>query len=283
MPKVLTDEQVEQYRSRGYVCPIRALSEREAAAATDRIEAFEKDFGCEAQAKLVFQAWLPYRWMNDIIRHPRILDAVEDILGPNLLCWGGGFFEKNAHDPRYVSWHQDSYYYGLDPSETCTAWVAFTPSNLQSGCVRVLPGSHRGNRNLDFVNEPHKDNLLIRGQTIKNVDLDKTVPMILQPGEFSLHHEAIVHGSDPNNSDHRRIGLSIHYISPDVRRVGYNRDGSRPVASLVRGVDDCNYWQHADEPAGDFDASLLARMDRTRAEFFQRDREGAFADRPART
>ena len=99
----------------------------------------------------------------------------------------------------------------------------------------MLSGSHRGDKNLTFVNEPHKDNLLIRGQTIQNVDLAKTVPMILQAGEFSLHHEAIVHGSDPNNSEHRRIGLSLHYISPDVKRVGYNKNGGRPTASLVRG------------------------------------------------
>lgn len=283
MPKILTDEQVEQYRSEGYVYPMRALSAEEAAEATARVEQFEADYGCEAQEKLIFQAYMPFRWLNDIIRHPRILDAVEDILGPNLLCWGGGFFQKNAHDPRFVSWHQDSYYYGLDPSETCTAWLAFTPSTIESGCVRVLPGSHRGDKALEFVNEPHKDNLLIRGQTIKNLDLSKAAPIILQAGEFSLHHEAIVHGSDPNNSDHRRIGLSLHYISPDVKRVGYNGKGSRPTAALVRGVDTYNYWQHAEEPEGEFDADWLANMDRTRAEFFQRDREGEFADRPART
>jgi chlorinating enzyme len=283
MPKVLTDDQIDRYRSGGYVFPIRALSEQDAADATARIEEFEADYKCEAQEKLVFQACLPFRWMNDIIRHPRILDAVEDILGPNLLCWGGGFFQKNAHDPRFVSWHQDSYYYGLDPSETCTAWLAFTPSNLESGCVHVLPESHKGDNNLTFVNEPHKDNLLIRGQTIQNVDLEKTVPMVLRAGEFSLHHEAIVHGSDPNKSDHRRIGLSIHYISPDVKRVGYNKNETLPVASLVRGVDTHNHWRHAPEPVGDFDPEMLAMMDKSRAEFFQRGREGAFADKPART
>jgi non-heme Fe2+,alpha-ketoglutarate-dependent halogenase len=283
MPKILTNDQIEQYQSGGYVYPVRAMSERDAAAATAKIEEFEADYECEAQQKLVFQAYLPFRWMNEIIRHPRILDSVEDLLGPNLLCWGGGFFQKNAQDPRFVSWHQDSYYYGLDPSETCTAWLAFTPSNLDSGCVRVLPGSHKGDKNLTFVNEPHKDNLLIRGQTIQNVDLAKTVPMVLQAGEFSLHHEAIVHGSDPNNSGHRRIGLSIHYISPDVQRVGYNKKGGRPTASLVRGIDEYNHWSHAAEPAGDFDPEMLAMMDRTRAEFFQRGREGKFAGKPART
>ena len=130
MPKVLTNQQIERYKKNGYIFPVRALSEGDAADVTTKLEEFEEEYECEAQEKLVFQAYLPFRWMNNLIRHPRILDAVEDLLGPNLLCWGGGFFQKNGHDPRFVSWHQDSYYYGLDPSETCTAWLAFTPSNL---------------------------------------------------------------------------------------------------------------------------------------------------------
>ena len=283
MPKVLTNQQVERYKKNGYIFPVRALSEGDAADVTTKLEEFEEDYECEAQEKLVFQAYLPFRWMNNLIRHPRILDAVEDLLGPNLLCWGGGFFQKNGHDPRFVSWHQDSYYYGLDPSETCTAWLAFTPSNLESGCVRVMPGSHKGDKNLAFANEPHPDNLLIRGQTIKNVELEKTIPMVLKAGEFSLHHEAIVHGSDPNNSDQRRIGLSIHYISTDVKRIGYNNKGDLPTASLVRGFDNYNYWEHAAEPIGEFDGNFLDKMERTRAQFFQRGREGEFADKPART
>jgi len=282
MPKVLTPEQVDHYNTKGYLFPIRAMSEADATTATAKVEEFEAEYECEAQQRLVFKAHLPFRWLNDIVRHPGILDAVEDVLGPNLLCWGTGFFQKNARDPRFVSWHQDSYYYGLDPSETCTAWLAFTPSNLKSGCVRVIPGSHRGDKSLSFASEPDKDNLLIRGQTIKDVEVDKAVPMVLQPGEFSLHHEAIVHGSDPNNSDHRRIGLSIHYISPDVKRVGYNK-GDLPSASLVRGVDKLGNWAHEAEPAGEFDPEALETMDRMRAEFFQRGREGEFADKPART
>ena len=283
MAKILTDKQIKQYQTDGYVFPVRAMSSSETENITRKIEAFENEYECEAQQKLVFKAHLPFKWLNDIVRHPKILDAVEDLLGPDLLCWGAGFFQKNAHDPRFVSWHQDSYYYGLDPSETCTAWLAFTPSNLLSGCVRVLPGSHRGDQNLTFVNEPNTDNLLIRGQTIKDVDVDASIPMVLKPGEFSLHHEAIVHGSDPNNSDHRRIGLSIHYISPEVKRVGYNTDAARPSASLVRGEDRHGYWEHEGQPTEELDSEALNMMDQMRAEFFQRGREGEFADKPART
>ena len=282
MPKHLTEDQVEQYHRDGYVCPMRALNHDEAADVTRRLEDFETEHGVEAQTKLVFKPHLPFKWLNDLIRHPRILDAVEDVIGPNLLCWGTGFFQKNAQDPRFVSWHQDTYYYGLTPSETCTAWLAFTPSNLESGCVRVFPGSHRENPNLDFASEPHEHNLLPRGQTIKGLDTTRAKPMVLDAGEFSLHHESIVHGSDPNNSDRRRMGFSIHYISPDVRRAQYNIKGSRPGATLVRGVDELGHWEHEAAPADEFDPAAFDRLNVMRAEFFKRGRDGAFAAKPAR-
>ena len=278
MAKILTDEQIEQYRTQGYVFPVRAISEAEAAEATEKVEAFEAEHGCEAQSKLTFKCHLPFKWLNDLVRSPRILDAVEDVLGPNILCWGTGFFQKNARDPRFVSWHQDKFYYGLEPSETCTAWLAFTPSNLESGCVRVLPGTHLSSETLEFANEPHEHNLLQRGQTIKNLDLTPAVPMVLQAGEFSLHHEGIVHGSDPNNSDYRRIGLSIHYISPDVRRVGYNDGGSRPSASLVRGVDEHGHWEHEGIPGDEVAPGALEMLEKMRTEFFRRGREGRLAN-----
>ena len=127
--------------------PLRALSEASAGALRNRIEAFEKAQACEAQQALAFKAHLPFSWLSDVITNPIILDAVEDILGPNLLCWGSSFFQKNANDPRFVSWHQDTYYYGLEPPETLTVWLSITMhSNSESGCVRVVPGSHRNRK-----------------------------------------------------------------------------------------------------------------------------------------
>jgi len=274
MPKLLTDEQVEQYERDGYVHPFRALSESDAEALRDRIEAFEEDQGCEAPQALVFKAHLPFRWLSDIITHPRILDAVEDVLGPNLLCWGSSFFQKNAQDPRFVSWHQDTYYYGLEPPETLTAWLSITHSNLESGCVRVIPGSHRSREVVAFENVTHENNLLARGQTIAGVDEEAAVPMVLEPGEFSMHHEAVVHGSDPNRSDDRRIGLSIHYIPTHVQRVKYNRPGVKPRAALVRGVDEYGYWEHEALPVLDFDPARLEELETMRREFMSRNRDG---------
>lgn len=270
MPKLLSDAQVEQYHTKGYVYPFRALSAADAAATRRKIEAFEAQVGDEAQKFLSFKAHLPFKFLSDIIRHPRILDAVEDVLGPNLLCWGSSFFQKNAHDPRYISWHQDSYYYGMEPSNTCTAWLAITTSNIASGCVKVIPGSHL--QQVDFVNTPTENNLLPRGQTIVGVDESKAVCMQLQPGEFSIHHEAIIHNSEPNNSDDRRIGLSIHYIPTSTRMVKYVKDDQKPLAALVRGVDEFGYWNHEPVTEMDFDPAMFDQLMAMRRDFFARTR-----------
>jgi non-haem Fe2+, alpha-ketoglutarate-dependent halogenase len=270
MPKLLTDAQIEQYHSRGYVCPFRALDPAAAAAARREIEAFEATVGDEAQKFLSYKAHLPLRFLADIIRNPRILDAVEDVLGPNLLCWGSSFFQKNAHDPRFISWHQDSYYYGMEPSNTCTAWLAFSTSDEVSGSVRVIPGSHV--RQMEFVNTPTQHNLLGRGQTILGVDESKAVHMNLAPGEFSLHHEGIVHNSEPNRSDDRRIGLSIHYIPTSTRQVKYVAPGRKPLATLVRGVDEFSYWDPEPVTELDYDPAMLDKLMQMRREFLTRER-----------
>jgi len=270
MPKMLSDAQVEQYHRDGYVHPFRVVSTAEARNIRDRIEKFEADVGDEAQKFLSFKAHMPFKMLTDLVRHPRILDAVEDVLGPNLLCWGSSFFQKNAHDPRYISWHQDSYYYGLEPSNTCTAWVAISTSNIASGCVKVIPGSHT--TQFDFVNKPDPNNLLGRGQTILGVEEAKAVSMQLQPGEFSLHHEAIVHNSEPNRSDDRRIGLSIHYIPTSTRMVKYRQEGKKPMAMLVRGYDSFNHWDHEPVTDVEYDPALLERLTTMRKEFLTRTR-----------
>jgi len=270
MPKLLSDAQVEQYHAKGYVHPFRALSAAEAANARRQIEEFEQRMGDEAQKFLSFKAHLPFKFLSDIIRHPRILDVVEDVVGPNILCWGSSFFQKNAHDPRYISWHQDSYYYGLDPSNTCTAWLAISTSNVLSGCVKVIPGSHLQQAN--FVNTPDEHNLLPRGQTIPDVDESKAVTMELAPGEFSIHHEAIAHNSEPNRSDDRRIGYSIHYIPTSTRLVKYAPGDRKPAAALVRGVDEFNHWEHEPETEPDFDPAMFDELMQMRREFFARAR-----------
>lgn len=256
MPRVLTTEMVDAYRRDGCVFPIPIVSGEEAAELRRHLEAFEARIGMEAQKKLKIKAHLPFPWLSNLIRHPRLLDAVEDIIGPNILCWGSSFFSKNAHDPRFVSWHQDTTYYGLEPPETLTAWLAFTESNVVSGCMRFIPGTHTAGR---LSHEEHKsaDNLLSRGQTLKEVDEARAVNILLKPGEISFHSEMVVHGSSANNSDDRRIGFSIHYIAPQVRQTQFEN----ATASLVRGVDTHGHWLPEPIPQEEWDPVCVAAMD----------------------
>jgi non-haem Fe2+, alpha-ketoglutarate-dependent halogenase len=268
MPKMLTDAQVEQFHSLGYAHPFRAISGDDSLKIRREIEAFESRMGDEAQQFLKIKAHLPFKSLTDLVYNPHILDAVEHVLGPNLLCWGSSFFQKAAHAPRYVSWHQDSYYYGMEPANTCTAWVAISTSNIASGCVKVIPRSHLAQAEFDTAPDPN--NLLPRGQTTANVDTSKAVNLELRPGEFSLHHEAVVHNSEPNNSDDRRIGLSIHYIPTSTRQVRFRPEGRRPAAMLVRGVDAFDHWDKETPTELQFDPAMYEYLEVLRQQYYAR-------------
>ena len=199
MPRALTEEQVAGFRRDGFVFPIDGLTMSVAEAAIACLDRYERDIGEKAQATLAHKSHLPFRLFSDIVRHPPILDAVEDLIGPDILCWGSSFFVKEARDPAYVSWHCDTYYYGIEPKETVTAWVAFTPSSRDSGCIRCIPGSHLAETAFDET--PDAANMLTRGQTTRGVNEGRAVHMPLAAGQFSIHHECTVHSSEPNNAD----------------------------------------------------------------------------------
>ena len=176
------------------------------------------------------------------------------ILGPNVLCWASGFFWKPAKDPAFISWHQDSTYWGLSHADICTAWIALTPSTAESGCMQVVPGTHHREQ------VAHRDtfadnNLLSRGQEIAvEVDPADVVDVELQPGEMSLHHVRLFHGSEPNRSDEPRIGFAVRYIPTYIRQTA----GARDSATLVRGVDDFGHFDPEPRPATDFDPACVA-------------------------
>ena len=251
--KLLTEAAVRQYRDQGYFAPISALPRAEADRLRGRLEEFEAGAGPLA-GKLRHKSHLLFTWLNDLIRHPRILDAVEDVIGPDILCWGSSFFIKEPHNPGFVSWHQDSTYWGLDPADVVTAWVAFSDSNAANGAMRVIPGSHL----MDQV--PHRDtfrpeNLLSRGQEVMvEVDERQAVMLELTAGEMSLHHVRLIHGSDPNPSGMRRIGFAIRYIPTHVRQVA----GSHDSATLVRGTDRHGHFEPEQRPDGDMSEAAQA-------------------------
>ena len=251
--KSLSDAAVQQYRERGYYAPVPVLTSAEAGELRQRLEGFEATGGA-MQGLIRHKPHLLFTWLNELIRHPRILDAVEDIIGPDILCWGTSFFIKEARNPSYVSWHQDSTYWGLEPPDIITAWVAFTDSNAANGAMRVIPATHK----LDQA--PHRDtfatdNLLSRGQEIMvDVDESKAAMLQLAAGEMSLHHVRLIHGSDPNPSDDRRIGFAIRYVPTYVRQVA----GSADSASLVRGEDRFGNFELEPRPDADMSPEAIA-------------------------
>ncbi len=254
MPKILTPAQIEQFRRDGYVHPIRIMSEAQAGALRARLEAYEASHGGPIKGDMRQKSHLLFSWLGDLIRHETLLDAIEDLYGPDLLCWSSGFFIKEPRNPAFVSWHQDSTYWGLNKSDVVTAWIALSPSTKANGAMEVMPGTHL------MAQIPHrdtfaKDNLLTRGQEVAvEVDPSKAVTIELQPGEISLHHVLLVHGSAPNPSDTRRVGFVGRYIPTYVKQTV----GDRDYATLVRGTDTYRHFQAEPRPTRDLDPEFVA-------------------------
>lgn len=250
---VLSPAQVDAFKRNGYHFPVGALSGEEALAYRRRLELSEATLGGPLRGALRSKPHLLFTWANELIRHPAILDAVEDIYGPNLLVWSSSFFIKEANDPSYVSWHQDSTYWGLSHPDVVTAWIALSVSIVENGCMRVIPGTHLKDQ------LPHKDtfaenNLLSRGQEVQvQVNDNDAVDIELQPGQFSLHHVRLVHGSEPNNASYRRIGYAVRYIPTYVRQT----EGPRDCATLVRGVDEYHHFDMEPVPKTDLDPEAV--------------------------
>ncbi len=260
MPCKLTDTQVENYRRDGFCFPIPAFSPGEVTDLRKRLESFETQQGQALHGTQRIKTSLLLTWVDRLIRTPQILDPVEDVIGPNILCWNMQFWTKEPRTTDYVSWHQDHQYWGLDSAEIVTAWVALSPATVESGCMRMQAGSHK-------VQLPHQDlfdktNMLSRGQTItEGIDETKAVNIILQPGELSLHNVRIAHASAPNRSTDRRIGISIRYMPPQTRQQLAEWDS----AALVRGEDRYGHFVHEPRPTRDFDPECVAFHEKTMA------------------
>ena len=237
----------------GYYFPLHAIPASEAALYREKLEQHEVATGGPLRRELRQKSHLIFTWLAELVRKPAILDAVEQVLGTDLLVWQTAFFIKEAHDPGMVTWHQDSTYWGLSEPEVVTAWVALSPSTPQSGCVRVIPGTHRSDQ-VAHVESFASNNLLTRGQEIAvEVDEAKAVSMPLRPGEMSLHHIRTFHNSEPNRSDDRRIGFAIRYIPTRVRQTSFDGD----TATLVRGTDRFGHFELEPAPRHDLAAEAL--------------------------
>jgi non-haem Fe2+, alpha-ketoglutarate-dependent halogenase len=253
MSKSLTEQEVSLYRERGYHFPVDVLSQAEVADFRGKLEHYEARTGGPIKADIRHRSHVLFPWINDMVRHPKILDAVESMLGPNILCWNTSFFIKEAHDPGFVSWHQDATYWGLSATDVVTAWVAMSPANKTSGCMKFVAGTHL--KQVQHEDTFDQNNLLTRGQEIAvKVDEKDAVLAELNPGQASLHHVLLFHGSEPNRSDDRRIGLAIRYIPTHLKQAV----GQKDWASLVRGKDSYGNFQPDHVPKRELEPEALA-------------------------
>jgi hypothetical protein len=253
MASPLTPDQAAHYRDNGYLFPLPALEAGETRELRRRFDELRARHGGALPRAINTRPHLILKWLDDLIRDPRVLAPVESILGPDILCWASGFFAKAPGDGSFVSWHQDATYWGLSANDVVTAWIAFTPSTPQTGCMRVVPGSQA--YQLAHRDTFAADNLLSRGQEIA-VDVNErdAVDIVLAPGEMSLHHVLIVHGSAQNCGADWRIGFTARYIPTQLRQLSPVRDS----AMLVRGSDRFGHFDLEPRPAADFAPEAVA-------------------------
>ena len=254
--KALTDEQVASYHYNGFLFPVPALTPDEVATCLAGLHRLEDELGspvADADVKWRSHAYAHSPWFNDLIRHPRILDAIEDVIGPNILVWTSTFFIKEPDSPTFAAWHQDGTYFGLEPQEQVCAWVALTDATAEAGCMEML--SSRGvPRQLHHAALGLAHSINRAGQTIVDTfDDSAPVAMALPAGSFSLHHELAVHRSAPNRAAHRRVGIGLNYIPTHVRVNG----PVRLKAMLVRGEDNYGHFDLVDPPAAERDTAAL--------------------------
>jgi Phytanoyl-CoA dioxygenase (PhyH) len=252
MPQQLSQAEAERFGRDGVLFPVSVMERDEVDDRLRRLEEIESRMAGRLPPAMNLKSHLLVPWIWDLVHDPRIVDSVESLLGPDILCWGTSFFNKQAHSPDYVPWHQDATYWGLSAPVAVTAWVALTPSVPENGCMRVVPGTH--SRQLAHADNLGAANMLARQEElVVAVDEDEAVDVVLEPGQMSLHHVLIVHGSKPNGSDLRRVGLAIRYIAGHVETVG-----DRNWAALVRGRDH-GHFDLEQEPQGEFDPGAMAR------------------------
>jgi hypothetical protein len=244
-------EKLERYERDGILFPVGVLSAEEVSAFRGALETVVGN--CEeGSRKRLDGLHLFFDWAYRLVTHGALLDAVEGVLGRDILVDGTLVFYKPPRDSSYVSWHQDSVYSGWHLTPSTSAWIALTPSHQANGCMRVIPGSHKEGL-LEHANVPDAPNLLRRGERVSvEVDERRALDVVLQPGEMSLHHSTIIHGSNPNASDEPRIGFIVRFVTHRITR----RD--RPLLR-VRGNADCSHLTLAEPPPfGDEQSAFAA-------------------------
>jgi len=262
---MLTRGQIEQYRHDGYLFPFPALTAAELDECNDGLARFENWLGKpvnEGDFRWRSASYVILPWVDALARHPRILDVVEDLIGPDILVYTATWFIKEAKSPTFAAWHQDATYFGLDPHEHVTAWVALSEAGAEAGCMEVV--SSRGRpRQMHHAALGLLNSINGAGQAIveqpEDLGEEKGAAMMALPaGNFSLHHTLCRHRSAPNRAEHRRVGIGISYIPARCRLNGT----VRMCARLVRGHDSFGHFDLIAPPEGELHPAALERHER---------------------
>jgi non-heme Fe2+,alpha-ketoglutarate-dependent halogenase len=258
---MLSRQQVERYRRDGYLFPFPALSPSELAECNEGMARYETWLGMrvnEADRRWRSAGYVFLPWLDALVRHERVLDAVEDLIGPDILVYTATFFIKEASSPTFAAWHQDATYFGLSPHEHVTAWVALSDATTEAGCMEVV-SSQGAPRQMHHAALGLAHSINGGGQAIvEPIDASRAVAMEVPAGSFSLHHTLCRHRSAPNRSNHRRVGIGISYIPAQCRLVG----SVRMCARLVRGRDTGGNFDLLPSPEGEFRPAALERHER---------------------
>ena len=264
MPGFLSKQQIQQYREQGFLAPVDIMSEDEAAGYLRQLQAAEAEYADELNGENRNNPHLAFCFLDEIVHHPRVLDAVEDLIGSHFGLWGSVLFIKEPQSSHFVSWHQDATYMGVEPHDFVTPWLALTPSNPEMGCMSMIPGSH-----LDPIHRHdetfHEDNILTRGQQIGDVDETQAVDLILRPGQMSFHHARTIHGSRPNRSTQRRAGYAIQAYAPAGTRQVLGENLWMPV----RGDFMADDFVELQRPRADMDAAAAGERERANQNWAQ--------------
>ncbi|MEW2915720.1 phytanoyl-CoA dioxygenase family protein [Ruegeria sp. ANG10] len=281
-PHALTVNQSEKYWEDGFLFPLTVFSPDEIAEIRAEFEQLETDW-LSADLPLPLNT---YKRVNAhlviplaarVAQDPRVLDVVEGVLGPDIMVWSAEFFVKEAQTEHTVGMHQDLTYWGMgETPDQVTAWIALSPATVESGCMDFVQGSHK-NPILPHNDTYSDTNLLSRGQevAVDVADEDKT-HIELAPGQMSLHHGLTIHGSGPNRSGDRRIGLAIRYLNPNARQLIADRD----YAMLARGQDERSNFVHVAPPSAAFSEQSLALYEQVRRDQSKALADGAKSDVP---
>jgi hypothetical protein len=221
---ILSHEQLTDYEEQGFLHSIPILSTEEVEYYREQVEATCNAVG--GQVSRLDAPHLFFRWAWNLSTHPRLLDCLEPLLGPNILLKSTRIFYKHGKTDSFVGWHQDGITEEIEDACVPAIWLGLTPATVENGCLRVVPRSHRLGL-IPHVNRPHADNLTTGGITAQAA-IDAPYDLVMRPGEMSLHHPLVLHGSNPNRSGESRIGFSATYGNNALKN-------SRTAVAWVRG------------------------------------------------